>query len=202
MTIDSPETDKKLTDPWEYSDLVLAFSPAKASQLPPHMLKECAVPPMCRIYPLSLEEERTMGQYIKEALHQGYICPSTSPALASVFFVKKKDGGPRPCMDYRGLNELLIPYTYPLPLIPTALEQLRGVPYFTKLDLHSTYNLIKFREGDEWKNAFSITSGHYEYLVLPYGLPTAPSIFQAYNNEVLREFLNRSVIANNDNILI
>ncbi|KAK1796423.1 hypothetical protein P4O66_009470, partial [Electrophorus voltai] len=142
----------------------------KASQLPPHREWDCpitpkegAFPPMCRIYPL--EEEWTMGQYIKEALQQGYIPRSTSPALASVFFVKKKDGGLRPCVDYRILNELLISYTYPLPLVPTTLEQLRGACYFMKLDLCSAYNLIRIREGDEWKT-FSTTSG--QYLVLPY----------------------------------
>ncbi|KAK1795596.1 hypothetical protein P4O66_001091 [Electrophorus voltai] len=115
--------------PQEYSDQVLTFSPMKAFQLPPHhewdcaiMLKEGAVPPRCRIYPVSLEEERIMGQHIKDVLQQGYIYPSTSPALASIFFVKKKDGGLRPCVDYWGFNELLIPYTYPLPLVPNALD--------------------------------------------------------------------------------
>ncbi|KAK1802012.1 hypothetical protein P4O66_022248, partial [Electrophorus voltai] len=83
-----------------------------------------------------------MGQYIKQALKQGYIHPSASPASANVFLIKKKDGGLRPCVDYRGLNELLVQYPYALPLVPAMLEQLRGARYFTKLDLCSSYNLI------------------------------------------------------------
>ncbi|KAK1805017.1 hypothetical protein P4O66_019378, partial [Electrophorus voltai] len=79
--------------------------------------------------------------------------------------------------------------------------QLRGARYFMKLYLCSAYNLIWIKEGDEWKTAFSTSTGHYEYLVLLYGLATAPSIFQAYINEVLREFLGRSVTAYIDNIL-
>ncbi|KAI4881834.1 hypothetical protein NFI96_012615 [Prochilodus magdalenae] len=47
-----------------------------------------------------------METYIKEALDLGYIRPSTSPAAAGFFFVKKKDGGLRPCIDYRGLNAI------------------------------------------------------------------------------------------------
>jgi len=47
-----------------------------------------------------------MRKYIKEALDQGYIRPSTSPAAASFFFVSKKDGGLRPCFDYRALNQV------------------------------------------------------------------------------------------------
>ncbi|KAK1801227.1 hypothetical protein P4O66_022921 [Electrophorus voltai] len=66
-----------------------------------------------------------MVQYIKEALEQGYIHPSTSPASARVFLVKK-DGGLRPCVDYQGLYKLLVQYPYPFPLVPAALEQLRG----------------------------------------------------------------------------
>jgi len=68
---------------------------------------------------------------------QGYISPSTSPAAASFFFVAKKDGGLRPCIDYRALNQITVKLRYPLPLIPAALEQLREAKMFTKLDLRS-----------------------------------------------------------------
>ncbi|KAK1798123.1 hypothetical protein P4O66_000618 [Electrophorus voltai] len=50
--------------------------------------------------------------------------------------------------------------------------------------------------------AFSTSTGHYEYLVLPYHLTTAPSVFLAYINELLREFLGRFVVAYIDDILI
>ena len=108
-----------------------------------------------------------MQEYVDEALRQGFIRPSTSPVSAGFFFVEKKDGGLRPCIDYRALNNITIKYRYPLPLVPSALEQLCGARYFTKLDLRSAYNLVRIREGDEWKTAFSTTTGHYEYLVLP-----------------------------------
>ncbi len=64
-----------------------------------------------------------MKSYIDEELAKGFIRPSTSPASAGFFFVKKKDGGLRPCIDYRGLNEISIKFRYPLPLVPAALEQ-------------------------------------------------------------------------------
>ncbi|KAK3570330.1 hypothetical protein QTP86_017159, partial [Hemibagrus guttatus] len=105
--------------------------------------------PRGRIYPLSILEEKAMEEYIKEALAQGYIHLSTSPAASSFFFVAKKDGGLRPCIDYRALNRITVKFRYPLPLVPAALEHLRGATIFTKLDLRSAYNLIRIRKGDE-----------------------------------------------------
>ncbi|KAK3511178.1 hypothetical protein QTP70_032223, partial [Hemibagrus guttatus] len=158
--------------------------------------------PKGQIYSLSIPEERAMEEYIQEALSQGYIRPSTSPAASSFFFVAKKDGGLRPCIDYRALNQITVKFRYPLPLVPSALERLCGATVFTKLDLRSTYNLIRIREGDEWKTAFMTPTGHYEYLVMPYRLANAPSVFQDFMHTVLREFLHKSVLVYIDDILI
>lgn len=87
-------------------------------------------------------------------------------------------------------------------MVPAALEQLCTAKYFTKLDLCSAYNLIRIRDGDEWKTAFSMTTGHYEYLVMPFGLSDSPSVFQAYINDVFRDMLNRGVIVYIDDIVI
>ncbi len=195
--------------PAEYNDLAEAFSKTKATQLPPHQTGDCAIdlqpgsqPPKGRIFPLSQPEAESMKSYIEEELAKGFLRPSTSPASAGFCFVKKKDGGLRPCIDYRGLNDITIKFRYPLPLVPAALEQLREAQYFTKLDLRSTYNLIRIREGDEWKTAFSTTTEHYEYLVMPFGLANSPSVFQSFINDVFRDMLNRWVIVYIDDILI
>ncbi|KAL0154077.1 hypothetical protein M9458_050536 [Cirrhinus mrigala] len=171
----------------KYNDLKMAFSKDKASQLPPHRAVDCAIellpghsPPKGRIFPLSQPESEAMNNYINEKLAKGFIRPSTSPASAVFFFVMKKDGGLR----------------------PSALEQLRQAQYYTKLDLRNAYNLIRIREGDEWKTAFSTTSGHYEYRVMPFGLSNSPSIFQSFMNDVFRDMLAKWVIIYIDDILI
>ncbi|KAL0177254.1 hypothetical protein M9458_026148, partial [Cirrhinus mrigala] len=195
--------------PAEYHDLIEAFSKSKATQLPPHRPSDCAIellpgtaPPKGRIFPLSQPESEAMKNYIEEELSKGFIRPSTSPAAAGFFFVKKKDGTLRPCIDYRGLNDITVKFRYPLPLVPAALEQLRQAKYFTKLDLRSAYNLIRIREGDEWKTAFSTSSGHYEYCVMPFRLANSPSVFQSFINDVFRDMLDRWVIVYIDDILI
>lgn len=59
---------------------------------------------------------------------------------------------------------------------------------FTKLDLRIIYHLVRVREADKWKMAFNLPLGHFEYLVLPFGLNNAPAVFQALVNDALRDF--------------
>uniref|UniRef100_A0A4W5P6M8 ribonuclease H n=1 Tax=Hucho hucho TaxID=62062 RepID=A0A4W5P6M8_9TELE len=143
-----------------------------------------------------------METYVSESLGQGYIRPSTSPASWSLFFVKKKDGGLRPCIDYRGINQITVRYSYPLLLIASAIESIHGACFFTKLDLRSAYNLVRIREGDEWKTGFSTTSVHYAYLVMSFGLKNAPLVFQSFVDEIFRDLLGQGVVVYIDDILI
>ena len=59
-----------------------------------------------------------------------------------------------------------------------------------------------FGKGDEWKMAFSTTSGHYEYLVMPYWLMNAPSIFQSFVDEIFQDLHRQDVVVYIDDILI
>lgn len=61
---------------------------------------------------------------------------------------------------------------------------------FLHLDLHNSYHLIPIKEGDEWKTVFNTPLGHYEYLIMPFGLINAPAVFQALVNDVSRDMLN------------
>ncbi len=195
--------------PSEYADLCEVFSKTRAASLPPHRPYDCAIdllpgtcPPRGRLYSLSGPERVAMEEYINDSLNSGFIRPSTSPAGAGFFFVGKKDGGLRPCIDYRGLNRITVKNRYPLPLMTTAFELLQGATIFTKLDLRNAYHLVRIREGDEWKTAFNTPKGHYEYQVMPFGLVNAPAVFQALINDALRDMLDKFVFVYLDDILI
>jgi len=121
---------------------------------------------------------------------------------AGFFFVGKKDGSLRPCIDYRGLNSITLKNKYPLPLISSAFAPLHGAAFFSKLDLRNAYHLVRIREGDQWKTAFNTPLGHFEYLVMPFGLSNAPAVFQALVNDVLRDMLNRFIFVYLNDILI
>jgi len=121
---------------------------------------------------------------------------------AGSFFVEKKDGSLRPCIDYTGLNEITIKDKYPLPLIDSAFTPLHDSVVFTKLDLRNAYHLVRIRKGDERKTAFNTHLGHFEYQVMHFGQTNAPAVFQALINDVLRDMFNRFVFVYLDDILI
>src|SRR5436190_21190108 len=82
------------------------------------------------------------------------------------------------------------------------MDRLSKAKVFTKLDLRNAYYRIRIQEGDEFKTAFHTRYGHFEYLVMPFGLCNAPGSFQAYINDVIREFLDKFAVAYLDDILI
>jgi len=149
--------------------------------------------PKGRLYAMSGPERQAMTEYIEASLKAGLIRPSSSLAGAGFFFVGKKDGTLRPCIDYSPLNAITIKNRYPLPLMSSVFNQLQQARVFTKLDLRNAYHLVRIREGDEWKTGFNTPSGHYEYLVMPFGLTNAPAVFQAMINDILRDFLDKFV---------
>jgi len=100
------------------------------------------VPPFGPLYPMSPNELESQKGWIDDMLAKGFIRPSSSPAAASILFVKKKEGSLRPCLDYRGLNKGTVKDRYPLPLIEETLSQVSKAKIVTKIDIRDAYNLI------------------------------------------------------------
>ncbi|KAD4180494.1 hypothetical protein E3N88_29085 [Mikania micrantha] len=152
-----------------------------------------------RLAPSELQELMTQ---LQDLLDKGFIRPSISPWGAPVLFVKKKDGSLRMCIDYRELNKVTVKNKYPLPRIDDLFDQLQGASWFSKIDLRSGYHQLKVREEDVPKTAFRTRYGHYEFLVMSFGLTNAPAAFMDLMNRVCRPMLDRSVIVFIDDILI
>ena len=189
-----------------YKDVFPAALPAG---LPPRRevdhaieLEPGAPPPSRPTYRMSFLELEELEKQLKEYSDNGWVRPSQSPYGAPILFVKKKDGSTRMCTDYRALNKITKKNVYPLPRIDELLDRLQGARFFTKIDLRQGYHQIRIKDEDVEKTAFRTRYGHFEYLVLPFGLTNAPATFMGLMNEVFRPLLDKSVVIYLDDILI
>jgi hypothetical protein len=72
------------------------------------------------------EELKKLKVQFKELLAKGYIKPSKSPYGAPVFFVHKKHGSLKMCVNYRAFNKATMKNRYPLPRINDLFDRLSG----------------------------------------------------------------------------
>ena len=148
------------------------------------------------------KEMEACREFIDEHLKSGKIRKSQSPQASPFFFVQKKDGL-HPYQDYWYLNEHMVKKTYPLPLISTLIDKLKGAKYFSKMAIRWGYNNICIKEGDEWKAAFTTLYSLYEPLVMFFGQCNSLPTFQAFMDSIFGDMIVEGwLIIYMDNILI
>jgi hypothetical protein len=157
----------------------------------------------CDTYRLPEGHQELLDQFLDEHLKKGYIRRSKSPYASPFFFIGKKDAKKRPVQDYRELNKVTIPNTYPLPLIATLIDQLVKKRWFTKFDIRWGYNNVRIKDGDQWKAAFKTNRGLFEPMVMYFGLTNSPATFQTMMDEIFKEEIAKGdVTIYMDDILI
>ena len=122
---------------------------------------------------------------IDQLLSLGIIRPSTSPWSSSIVLAKKKDGGIRPCIDFRAVNAISDPDPYLMPLIEDILAMLASARFLSKIDLAKGFHQIPISPSDCPKTAFCSPWGKFEFVYMPFGLRNGPAVFQRLMDRVL-----------------
>ena len=153
-----------------------------------------------RLVPYALRDK--VAQQIDKLVKTGVLKPvSQSDWAAPIVVAPKADGNIRICGDYKvTVNKCVIDETYPLPTPEDLFSTLSGGAVFTKLDLSSAYQQLKLSEESKKLLTINTHKGLYQYQRLPFGVSTAPSIFQAVMDQILKGI--DGVVCYLDDILI
>ena len=151
---------------------------------------------------MSREQVTVIKKYVNEMLEKNYIRQSISSYATLVLIVKKLDDDLRIYVDYRALNALIIRNRNTLSLIRNTLVKLYMTKWYIKFDIIVVFNEIRIKKGHEEKITFLTRYDLFEYIIMPFDLYNASSTFQAFINDVLREYLNVFCFAYLNDILI
>lgn len=151
-------------------------------------------------YPYFQKQE--IERQVDDMLRRQLIRPSRSLYSSPILLIKKKDDTWRFYVDYRALNTVTIKDRFPLRTIDELLDDLGHSSWFSKMDLAQGFHQIHMVEHDILKTTFRTHQGHYEYVVMPFGLCNAPSTFQATMNALFHPFIRKFVLVFFDDILV
>ncbi|XP_070040100.1 uncharacterized protein [Nicotiana tomentosiformis] len=203
---EEPKIDVRLTQLLsEYSKLF-----EEPTELPPsrgvfdhRIVLQCGTEPVNKRpyrYP-SMKKDIIEG-LVHQMLDQCIIQPSCSPFASPVVLVGENDGTWRLCVDYRDLNKHIVKNKFPIPIVEDLLDKLGGSRIFSNIHLRSGYHQLRMANEDVPKTAFRTHSGHFEYMVMPFGLSNVPAAFQGLMNSVFHKFLRKHVLVFFDDVLI
>src|SRR5262249_52209698 len=105
-------------------------------------------------------------------------------------------------IDYRELNQVTVKNKYPLLKIDDVFDQLVRARVFSKIDMRSGYHQLRVKAEDVQKTTFKTRYGHYEFVVMPFGITNALAVFMELMNRIFRDFLDLFVVVFIDDVLV
>ena len=97
---------------------------------------------------------------------------------------------------------MIIKNRYPLPRIDDLLDQVGGAKIFSKIDLRSKYHHIHIRDEDIHKTAFRTRYNYFKFVVMQFGLTSAPTYFMCMIKNIFSTYLDKFVLVFIDDILV
>ncbi|XP_055634095.1 uncharacterized protein K02A2.6-like [Toxorhynchites rutilus septentrionalis] len=142
------------------------------------------VQPVRRL-PIPLEAE--VNQKLDDMLSRDIIEQKTGPTtwVSPLVVVAKANGGLRLCVDFRRVNQGVLREHHPMPVIEQILARLGGGAVWSKLDIKDSFLQVSVDAESRDILTFITTKGLFRFKRLPFGLITAPEIFQKVIDEIL-----------------
>lgn len=151
---------------------------------------------------LSYAGKEELKKFLTKLTKEKRIRESNSE-YSPIVLVEKKNVEMRMCVDYRISNEYLLRNNYPLLLIEDQIDVLKGKQYFSLLDIKDGFYHIGMAEESIKFTSFVTQLGHFEFLLMPFGLKVAPNVFQKFVNTALNELIESGdIVVYMDDILV
>lgn len=136
-----------------------------------------------RRVPMAMKE--AVDAEVQRLIDTDLVVRSKSPWAFPLVPIRKKDNSIRICVDYRKLNEVTLPDSYPLPRIQDCLDALQNAKWFSTLDCTSGYFQVQIHPDDIDKTAFVCSKGLFAFKVLAMGLVNSPATYQRLMEQIM-----------------
>ncbi len=156
------------------------------TQVLKHDIDVCDHPPIKQsAYRVNPSKRKVMEEEVNYLVENGLAVPSSSAWSSPCLLVPKSDGTQRFCTDYRKVNAVTKPDSFPLPLMEDCIDKVGSARFVTKLDLLKGYWQVPLTERAAEISAFVTPDDFFNYTVMAFGLRNAPATFQRLMNKVL-----------------
>ncbi|KAL6461078.1 hypothetical protein MHYP_G00310440 [Metynnis hypsauchen] len=141
-------------------------------------------------YRVSPHKRALLQQETEYLLENRFAVPSNSPWCSPCLLVPKPDTTYRFCTDYRKVNAITVPDSFPLPRMEDCVDRVGSAKFVTKLDLLKGYWQVPLTSRASDISAFATPDTFLQYTVMAFGLRNAPATFQRLMTIVLGDVPN------------
>ena len=134
---------------------------------------------------------------LEDLVKQDIIAPVTEPTpwISCIVLVPKKNGALSICLDSKDLNKAILKEYYPFLTIEDIATRLHGAKVFTILDVSKGFWHVLLDEPSSFLTTFHPPFGWYRWKTMPFGISSAPEVFQRRMHELIEGLQRVEVIA-------
>lgn len=144
----------------------------------------------------------TVHEELEQLVNEGVITPVTDATdwVSSMVVAQKPNGQIRLCLDPKDLNVAIRREYYPMPTIEEVSTRLKNARFFTVLDAKNGFWQITLDDRSSMLTCFNTPFGRYRWMRMPFGINSAPEVWQRTMNQLVEGLKGTEVI--HDDFLI